>query len=107
MRRLLILHCGPMKTGSTVIQDTLRFHRQSLLSLGISFYHVRAKSLQSDLGKIISEEELLGNRIVLLSSEFFCQKSPFLLKKDMIFFLKDMVPTLIRIPMNQPIIILS
>ena len=81
MRRLLILHCGPMKTGSTVIQDTLRFHRQSLLSLGISFYHVRAKSLQSDLGKIISEEDLYGNRIVLLSSEFFCQKSPLLLKQ--------------------------
>ena len=31
MRRLLILHCGPMKTGSTFIQDTLKFHHQALL----------------------------------------------------------------------------
>jgi len=75
MRRLLILHCGPMKTGSTAIQDALRFHRQALFSLGISFYHVRAKSLESDLEKIISEEELLGTRIVLLSSEFLPEKS--------------------------------
>jgi len=80
MRRLLILHCGPMKTGSTVIQDTLRFHRQSLLSLGISFYHVRAKSLQSDLMEIIFKEEQIGNGVVLLSSEFFCQKSPRVLR---------------------------
>ena len=31
MRRLLILHCGPMKTGSTVIQDTF-FLREAISS---------------------------------------------------------------------------
>jgi len=81
MRRLLILHCGPMKTGSTFIQDTLKFHHQALLEIGISYYHIRAKSLQSDLEKTISKEELIGNKVVLLSSEFFCQKNSFLLRK--------------------------
>ena len=81
MRRLLILHCGPMKTGSTFIQDTLKFHHQALLEAGISYYHIRAKSLQSDLEKTISKEELIGNKVVLLSSEFFCQKNSFLLRK--------------------------
>lgn len=89
MRRFLILHCGPMKTGSTAIQDALRFHRQALLALGISFYHVRAKSLLSDLEEIISREKSLGSRVVLLSSEFFCQKNPLLLRKVLSNFAGD------------------
>ena len=101
MRRLLILHCGPMKTGSTVIQDTLRFHRQALFSLGISFYHVRAKSLQSDLEKIISGEELLGNRVVLLSSEFFCQKSPRVLRDLLSGFNGECHAILISRPLRE------
>ena len=80
MKRLLILHCGPMKTGSTVIQDTLKFHHRGLLQLGISFYHILAKNLLKDLEKILLFEEESANPVVLLSSEFFWREDPALLR---------------------------
>ena len=79
MTRTLILHCGPMKTGSTAIQDTLEINKKKLLNSGISYYHIRAKTLLSDLEKAISQEK--NSSIVLLSSEFFCQENPKLLKQ--------------------------
>ena len=81
MKRLLILHCGPMKTGSTFIQDTLQFHRNELLRLGVSYHQIRAKMLLSDLKRIMLEEELSGSRVLLLSSEFFGQQDSACLKK--------------------------
>ena len=74
MTRTLILHCGPMKTGSTAIQDTLEINKKKLLDSGISYYHIRAKTLLSDLEKAISQEKNCS--IILLSSEFFCQANP-------------------------------
>ena len=79
MTRTLILHCGPMKTGSTAIQDTLEINKKKLLDSGISYYHIRAITLLSDLEKAISQEK--NSSIVLLSSEFFCQENPKLLKQ--------------------------
>ena len=75
MTRTLILHCGPMKTGSTAIQDTLEFNKIKLFGSGISYYHIRAKTLLQDLENAISQEEE-NNNIILLSSEFFCQANP-------------------------------
>ena len=74
MTRTLILHCGPMKTGSTAIQDTLETNREKLLNSGISYHHIRAKTLLQDLEKAISQED--NSSIILLSSEFFCQANP-------------------------------
>ncbi|WP_136987750.1 hypothetical protein [Synechococcus sp. UW69] len=76
MTRTLILHCGPMKTGSTAIQDTLEINKKKLLNSGISYYHIRAKTLLHDLEKAISREKNSKNKIILLSSEFFCQTNP-------------------------------
>ena len=78
-RRRLILHCGPMKTGSTAIQDLLMEQRGNLLERGISYYHVKAKFLLEQLDRILEAEEKYDNRIVLLSSEFFAQVDPMLL----------------------------
>lgn len=74
MTRTLILHCGPMKTGSTAIQDTLEINKKKLLDSGISYYHIRAKTLLKGLEKAVSQEE--NSSIILLSSEFFCQVDP-------------------------------
>ena len=74
MTRTLILHCGPMKTGSTAIQDTLEINKKKLLNSGISYYHIRAKTLLSDLERAISQGKNCS--IILLSSEFFCQANP-------------------------------
>ena len=54
MNRLLVLHCGPMKTGSTAIQDSLNLSKKKLLELGIGYYHLRAKTLLLDLERVIS-----------------------------------------------------
>lgn len=78
--RILIFHCGPMKTGSTAIQDLLTEQRDNLLRMGISYHHVRAKSLIQQVSSILEKEELTKNKIILLSSEFFSQVNPDLLK---------------------------
>lgn len=76
---MLILHCGPMKTGSTAIQDLLAEQRDNLFGRGISYHHVKAKMLFEQLDRILEAEEECNNRIVLLSSEFFAQVDPMLL----------------------------
>ena len=101
MKRLLILHCGPMKTGSTVIQDALEFNRDKLRQLGVSYYHVRAKALLGDLQRIISEEELSGNRILLLSSEFFCQQDSVRLKNALCSFSGECHAILVSRPLRE------
>ena len=79
MNRMLILHCGPMKTGSTAIQDLLEINKKKLLSLGISYHHIRAKGLLGNLENAILEESCCENKIIILH-EFFCQSDPILLK---------------------------
>ena len=78
--QILIFHCGPMKTGSTAIQDLLTEQRDNLLKMGISYHHVRAKNLIQHVSRILDKEELTQSKIILLSSEFFSQVNPDLLK---------------------------
>ena len=101
MRRLLILHCGPMKTGSTAIQDALKFHRKTLLQLEIDFYHIRAKALQQDLEQILSGVMSRDCRVVLLSSEFFCQMNPISLKRALRSFDGECHAVLISRPLRE------
>ena len=81
MTRLLILHCGPMKTGSTAIQDILELNREKLFKLGISYHYVRAKKLLLRLEEIVVRELHSPSKVILLSSEFFAQVNPVSLKK--------------------------
>lgn len=60
-----------MKTGPTVIQDALKFHRRSLLELGIGFHHVLAKNFLRDLEKRLLFEEEAVNHVVLYRANFF------------------------------------
>ena len=83
MNRMLILHCGPMKTGSTAIQDLLEVNKKKLLSLGISYHHIPAKGLLVNLENAILEESSRENKVIILSSEFFCQSNPILLGKTL------------------------
>jgi len=76
MRRQLIIHCGPMKTGSTAIQDALRQHRTALSRKGISVHHIRARSLHQQLDQVLTAEQGSRHPVVVLSSEFFGQHSP-------------------------------
>ncbi len=101
MKRLLILHCGPMKTGSTVIQDALKFHRRSLLQLGISFYHILAKNLLCDLEEILLFEAEVMNPVVLLSSEFFWRENPSFLKKALSNFSGEFHAILVSRPFRE------
>jgi len=73
MNRVLILHCGPMKTGSTAIQDLLLEQRPKLLEQSISYYHVRAKHMEQQWSRIVEDEKYSNSRVILLSSEFFPQ----------------------------------
>ena len=76
MIRQLILHCGPMKTGSTAIQDALSQHRTALSRRGIGVHHIRARSLHQQLDQALTAEQRSGHPVVVLSSEFFGQHSP-------------------------------
>ena len=101
MKRLLILHCGPMKTGSTFIQDILQFNHEELLKLGIYYCHVRAKNLLNDLERVIADQEFSGNKILLLSSEFFCQQDSVFLKKALASFDGERHAILISRPLRE------
>ena len=99
MTRTLILHCGPMKTGSTAIQDTLEINKKKLLDSGISYYHIRAKTLLTDLEKAISQEK--NSSIVLLSSEFFCQANTISLKQILEPFKGNCYAILVSRPLRE------
>lgn len=99
MTRTLILHCGPMKTGSTAIQDTLEINKKKLLNSGISYYHIRAKTLLPDLEKAISQGE--NSSIILLSSEFFCQANPISLKQILETFKGNCHAILVSRPLRE------
>ena len=81
MMPILILHCGPMKTGSTAIQDLLHEQYQFLLHLGISYHHIRANNLLENLKATLDLELTRGHQVILLSSEFFAQTNPAILRK--------------------------
>ena len=101
MNRLLVLHCGPMKTGSTAIQDSLNLSKKKLLELGIGYYHLRAKTLLLDLERVISRESHSDKKVILASSEFFGQVSPKLLNSVLQSFKGDCHAILISRPLRE------
>ena len=99
MPRILILHCGPMKTGSTAIQDVLEINKKNLLDSGINYCHIRAKTLLQDLETVISEGE--NSSILLLSSEFFCQANPESLQRILQSFDGNCYAILVSRPLRE------
>ncbi len=72
----LILHAGPMKTGSTAFQDLLACNRDALHQCGIRFRWLRLKELD-DLQAVMRSEEMQGwPELLLLSHECLCRVSP-------------------------------
>ena len=72
----LILHAGPMKTGSTAFQDLLACNREALHQSGIRFRWLRLPELD-DLQAVMRNEEQKGwPELLLLSHECLCRVSP-------------------------------
>ena len=101
MTRILVLHCGPMKTGSTAIQDILQEQRQKLSEVGIGYHHIPAKDLLDNLCKAIYHERVTANKVVLVSSEFFGQVSPVCLKKIINIFNGSAHAILVSRPLRE------
>ena len=96
MSRQLILHCGPMKTGSTAIQDAFREHSAVLNRRGISVHHIRARGLHQQVDRVLTTERERGQDVVVLSSEFFGQFPP-----------ESLRPILNRFPAQRHAILVS
>ena len=72
----LLLHAGPMKTGSTAFQELLGANHALLEQSGIRFRHLRRQELD-DLEAVMEEEERTGwPRVLLLSHECLCRLDP-------------------------------
>ena len=72
----LLLHAGPMKTGSTAFQELLGVNRSLLEQSGIRFRHLRRQELES-MEEVIEEEHSRGwPRVLLLSHECLCRVDP-------------------------------
>lgn len=72
----LLLHAGPMKTGSTAFQELLGVNRSLLEQIGIRFRHLRRQELES-LEAVMVDEHIRGwPRVLLLSHECLCRVDP-------------------------------
>ena len=77
----LLIHAGPMKTGSTVFQELMVKNSELLLKRGIRFRWLRRNELKQ-LEDVIAEERSKGwPDVLLLSSEFLCRVAPEVLNK--------------------------
>jgi len=101
MNRQLILHCGPMKTGSTAIQDALHSCQDTLLSRGISAHHILARSLHQQMDQVLRQERDTNHPVVLLSSEFFGQVSPQSIRRILERFPADRHAILVSRPLRE------
>ena len=101
MNRQLILHCGPMKTGSTAIQDALHACRNALLSRGISAHHILARTLLQQMGQVLTQERETDHPVVLLSSEFFGQVPPQSIRQILERFPADRHAILVSRPLRE------
>ncbi|QNI41171.1 hypothetical protein [Synechococcus sp. A15-28] len=76
----LLLHAGPMKTGSTAFQELLVLNSSQLEQCGIRFRHLRRQELD-DLEAVVEAEQRRGwPRVLLLSHECLCRVDPQRLK---------------------------
>ena len=72
----LLLHAGPMKTGSTAFQELLGLNRPLLERSEIRFRHLRRPDLEG-LEALLEKEERIGwPRVLLLSHECLCRLDP-------------------------------
>ena len=72
----LLLHAGPMKTGSTAFQELLGANRSLLEQSGIRFRHLRRHELDG-LEAVLQDEAGRGwPRVLLLSHECLCRVDP-------------------------------
>ena len=101
MNRQLILHCGPMKTGSTAIQDALHACHNALLSRGISAHHILARELQQQMDQVLTQEREKDHPVVLLSSEFFGQVPPQSIRQILERFPADRHAILVSRPLRE------
>jgi len=101
MNRQLILHCGPMKTGSTAIQDALHSCRDALLSRGISTHHILARTLHQQMDQVLTQERDTNHPVVLLSSEFFGQVPPHSIRTILERFPADRHAILVSRPLRE------
>ena len=72
----LILHAGPMKTGSTAFQDLLSCNRDVLHQIGIRFRWLRLPELDNLQAVMQSEEQKGWPKLLILSHECLCRVSP-------------------------------
>ena len=72
----LILHAGPMKTGSTAFQDLLSCNRDVLHQSGIRFRWLRLPELDNLRAVMQSEEQKGWPKLLILSHECLCRVSP-------------------------------
>ena len=79
----LLLHAGPMKTGSTAFQELLRLNRSVLEQSNIRFRHLRRQEL-NNLDAVVEDEERRGwPQVLLLSHECLCRVDPQRLKASL------------------------
>ena len=72
----LLLHAGPMKTGSTAFQELLVLNDSLLEQGGIRFRHLRRQELD-DLDAVVEDEQRRGwPQVLLLSHECLCRVDP-------------------------------
>ena len=81
----LLLHAGPMKTGSTAFQELLGVNRSLLEHSGIRFRHLRRQELD-DLEAVLEAECRRGwPQVLLLSHECLCRLDSYRLESGFAF----------------------
>ena len=79
----LLLHAGPMKTGSTAFQEFMFINRDILAEFGIRFRWLKRWELEQ-LSSVLAEERGQGwPEILILSHECLCRISPNRLHSDL------------------------
>ena len=69
----LLLHAGPMKTGTTAIQTFFRVNQDVLKSSGIHFVWLR-RSMLDDLATALRDPSLQGS-VLVASHECLCRQN--------------------------------
>lgn len=69
----LLLHAGPMKTGTTAIQTFFRVNQEVLKSRGIHFVWLR-RSMLDDLAATLRDSSLQGS-VLVASHECLCRQN--------------------------------
>ena len=71
----LLLHAGPMKTGSTAFQDLLFCNQELLAERGIHFRWLNRHYL-NHLAEVLEEEQRYRSAVLVVSHECICRSNP-------------------------------